>query len=152
VCTLNLPFTTLVDLFNTGGGIMGSGSVSAMQLGAHIIIGGLCAQILFFGCFIVVSISFDHAIHKAPTVKSSSSDIPWHKHLKTLYLASVLILVRSIFRVVEYAQGNDGFLLRHEYFLCVFDSVLMFLVMVVFNLVHPSEIKALLSEGKCEEM
>jgi RTA1 like protein len=148
VCILAfLRFTTRTDLLDTGGGIMGAGSVSSMQLGAHIIVGGLCVQILFFGCFIVVSVSFDYAIHKAPTEGSRSSDIPWHKHLKVLYLASVLIMVRSIFRVVEYAQGNDGFLLRHEFFLYLFDATLMFAVMVVFNIIHPSEIGALL-KGK----
>jgi hypothetical protein len=107
----------------------------------------LCADPLLrlFHC---VSISFDYAIHKAPTVQSYSSNIPWHKHLKVLYLASILISVRSVFRVVEYAQGNDRYLLRHEYFLYVFDSMLMFPVMVVFNIVHLSEIKSLLKRGK----
>lgn len=34
----------------------------------------------------------------------------------------------------------NGFLLRHEYFLYSFDATLMFLVMVLFLWVHPSEL------------
>lgn len=49
-------------------------------------------------------------------------------------------MVRSVFRVVEYLQGNAGYLLSHEVFLYIFDAVLMLGVMVLFNWVHPSEV------------
>ena len=42
-------------------------------------------------------------------------------------------------RVVEYIQGNDGYILSHEIFLYVFDATLMFIAIAIFNLVHPSE-------------
>lgn len=48
---------------------------------------------------------------------------------------------------MEYAQGHTGHLLQHEWFLYVFDACLMFGVMVVFNVVHPSEVNALLKGG-----
>lgn len=131
-----------------GGGIMAGRTLSALHLGEHVVIGGLCAQIIFFGFFMIVTIMFDYRIRKAPTAQSLSTAIPWQKHLQALYGASCLILVRSIFRVVEYVQGNDGYLLRHEEYLYVFDSVLMFGVMVLFNVIHPSEVKALLRGGK----
>jgi hypothetical protein len=43
---------------------------------------------------------------------------------------------------------NGGYLLGHEHSLYIFDLVLMLGVMTVFNLVHPSEIKALLHGGR----
>lgn len=64
-----------------------------------------------------------------------------------LYLGSFLIMVRSIFRVVEYLQGFDGYLLKHEAYLYVFDALLMVLVMVLFNWIHPSEIVAIFAGG-----
>lgn len=67
--------------------------------------------------------------------------------MMALYTGSFLIMVRSIFRAVEYLQGFDGYLLRHEAYLYVFDAVLMFLVMVLFNWIHPAEIAAILSGG-----
>ena len=126
---------------------MATGTLSAMHIGAHIIVGGLAIQVLSFGFFITVAIFFDVKIRKHPTPKYSNPSIPSQKHLKALYVASVLILVRSVFRVVEYAQGNDGYLLRHEYYLYIFDSVLMLSIMLVFNVVHPSEVQALLGGG-----
>lgn len=89
-------------------------------------------------------------MNKAPTARAQSE--PWRKHLVVLYVASVLIMVRSIFRVVEYLQGFDGYLLSHEPYLYVFDAVPMFAVMVIFNVVHPSEVVALVDGGKMAKM
>lgn len=57
-------------------------------------------------------------------------------------------MIRSVFRVVEYLQGFSGYLLSHEVYLYIFDSVLMFFVMVIFNVVHPSEVVALVNGGR----
>jgi hypothetical protein len=73
--------------------------------------------------------------------------LPWKKHIIALYTGSALIMIRSIFRVVEYLMGNAGYLMSHEVFLYVFDAVLMFLVMALFNVVHPSEITLLTKEN-----
>lgn len=119
---------------------------SALTTGEHIIIGGLVLQILFFGFFIVVALLFHIRMHRAPTPKSVQGDVEgiWKKHLYTLYGGSLLILVRSVFRVVEYGQGNDGYLISHEEFLYIFDALLMLVTMVLFAVVHPSEVNALL--------
>jgi hypothetical protein len=68
--------------------------------------------------------------------------------LFVLYAASVLILVRSVFRLIEYGQGDDGYLISHEYFLYIFDSTLMWITMAILAWVHPSEITAFLEGGK----
>ncbi|KAJ5274036.1 RTA1 like protein [Penicillium angulare] len=49
-----------------------------------------------------------------------------------------MILIRSIYRVIEYAQGNSGYVISHEVFIYVFDATMMFLVMIVMNDFHPS--------------
>lgn len=127
---------------------MAGGSVSSVNTGSHIVVTGVVVQIVFFGFFMIVALVFDRRVRYHPTPKSQSSAIPWQKHMYTLYAASVLIMIRSIFRVIEYVQGNDGYLMRHEWFLYIFDALLMFAVLVNFNFVHPSEIKALLKGGK----
>jgi hypothetical protein len=126
---------------------MAGGSLSAMHMGENIIIGGLIVQLLFFGFFVIVSAIFHFRIAKRPTTKLFEQSLPWERQLYALYGASLLILVRSIFRLIEYAQGNDGFLISHELFLYVFDSVLMLGVMVLMAWVHPSEITARLGKG-----
>ena len=118
------------------------------KVGQHLVVGGLFVQLIFFGGFLFVAVLFQIRIRKAPTPQSLSARIPWRKHLFALYAASVLILIRSTGRVIEFIEGNDGYILSHEWFLYLFDAVLMLAVMVVFNIIHPSEIKALLRGGK----
>jgi len=129
-----------------GGGIQSSGDAKSIDTGTHLITGGLAVQVLFFVCFIVVAVHFDKAMARTPS-NGAGSAVPWRKHLVTLYVVSVLILIRSVFRMVEYIQGFDGYLLSHEVYLYIFDSVLMFAVMVVLNVVHPSEVTALIRGG-----
>jgi hypothetical protein len=130
-----------------GGGIQASGTQSGLANGSHLVVGGLFVQLLFFGCFIAVAMHFDVVMRKVPNPQARRA-VPWRKHLAALYAASVLIMVRSIFRVVEYVQGFSGYLLSHEVYLYMFDSLLMFCVMVIFNVVHPSEVVALVNGGK----
>lgn len=123
-------------------------SQSTVKVGQKVVVGGLFVQILFFGCFVLVAVLFQIRTHKAPTPQSASDRIPWRKHLLALYVASILILIRSVFRAAEFIQGNDGYILGHEWFLYLFDGLLMLGVMTIFNVVHPSEVKALLHGGK----
>ncbi|KXG52381.1 RTA-like protein [Penicillium griseofulvum] len=132
-------------LQGAGGGIQSSGSLDGLKTGERIIIVGLFVQIIFFGFFVVVAVLFDLKLRKYPIPRSASGEIPWRKHLNILYATSLLILVRSVFRLAEYIQGNHGYLLHHEVYLYVFDSLLIFIAMVVFNVVHPYEITRLLS-------
>lgn len=89
----------------------------------------------------MVAVKFHLSISRVPTIRLLN-EFSWEKHMRALYMASILIMVRSIFRVVEYLQGFNGYLLHHEAYLYIFDALLMFLVMVLFNVVHPSELAA----------
>ncbi|KAF7716856.1 RTA-like protein [Penicillium ucsense] len=139
-------------LQGAGGGIQSSGSLEGMKTGEHIIVAGLVIQILFFAFFIVTATHFDRKLMKYPIPRARSPSIPWRRHLNILYLTSGLIMIRSMFRLIEYAQGNGGYILRHELYLYIFDSLLMFLTMVIFNVVHPQEIGQLLSHPVQYEM
>ncbi|KAL2808937.1 RTA1 like protein-domain-containing protein [Aspergillus granulosus] len=129
----------------SGAGILVTDS---QDMGEKIIVGGLFVQIIFFGFFVVCSFIFQRRISGNPTALGNASSTPWMKHLWALYGSSVLILIRSIFRVVEYLQGWDGYLLRNEAFIYVFDALLMWLVLVIFVVVHPSEVNCLLGRGR----
>ncbi|KAK7606683.1 RTA1 like protein-domain-containing protein [Phyllosticta paracitricarpa] len=60
------------------------------------------------------------------------------KHFDILYVASLLILWRSVYRLAEYIQDSDGSLQMHEVYVYVFDALLMFITCIVFNIWHPS--------------
>jgi hypothetical protein len=143
------------------------GTLSGLHTGEKIIIAGLFVQIFFFGFFIIIAGMFHYRLvndkplqkrsilgkgrrhHQVASTSSSVpitspyatlSNLPWKRHLYNLYLTSGLIMVRSIFRIIEYLQGNAGYLLSHEVYLYIFDAVLMVAVMVLFNWFHPSEV------------
>lgn len=111
-----------------------------VKWGERIIIGGLCVQLLFFGLFMIVAAIFHIRILRVPTARADSLTVPWQRFLFVLYVASILIMVRSVFRVVEYIQGSDGYIMSKEMFIYIFDASLMFLTMVIFNIWHPSRI------------
>ncbi|KAF5248733.1 hypothetical protein FANTH_5803 [Fusarium anthophilum] len=120
------------SLQGAGGGIQASRTFEGYNRGEKIILAGLFVQIVVFGFFVITSGLFHLKCLKNPTSAARENAFPWKLDLKVLYTVSTIILVRSIFRVVEYLQGNAGFLVSHEIFLYIFDAVLMAIVMVVF--------------------
>ncbi|CUM65834.1 uncharacterized protein PRCAT00003483001 [Priceomyces carsonii] len=52
-------------------------------------------------------------------------------------LAVIFIYIRSIYRVVELAQGFNGYLITHEAFLMVFDALMIVFVGLIFFPFHP---------------
>ncbi|KAL3458274.1 RTA1 like protein [Aspergillus heterothallicus] len=145
-----------------GGGLMASDNGNSFETGENITIGGLAVQLVFFTIFMVSCGVFHYRIRKTPTPEAESLPggviprekqgkarrlslfgVSWETIIVGLYVASLLILIRSIFRLVEYVQGNDGYLISHEVFPYVFDGALMFFAMLVMNFYHPSRHAAL---------
>lgn len=135
---------------STGAGLLTKNDPDAPKAGRWIIIGGLAIQLLFFGWFMVVAVVFylrygrESATAGSAAVASEGQEteknVPWRLHMWALFVASGLIMVRSVFRVVEYVQGDGGYLLRHELYLYIFDAALMVSVLAIFNAIHPSQI------------
>lgn len=86
---------------------MASGGLSGMETGENVIIGGLVVQILFFTCFVVTAGIFHARLIRVPTGKSMQVHSLWTRSLYSLYAGSVLIWVRCVFRLIEYAQGTS---------------------------------------------
>ena len=125
---------------------MTSGSLNTIKIGQWVIIAGLCVQLMFFGAFVLTSLIFHINIIRKPTIESERTmdkhgsiwPRDWKGLLFACYSASVLILIRSVYRLIEFVQGNNGYVISHEVFLYVFDAAMMFSVMVVMNGLHPS--------------
>lgn len=62
-----------------------------------------------------------------------------HQGLVVLFVTSLLIFIRSVFRVIEYIQGHDGYLMRHEVWLYIFDGTIILAVVAVFCWWYPTE-------------
>ncbi|KAE8389395.1 RTA1 like protein-domain-containing protein [Aspergillus alliaceus] len=131
----------------SGAGIMVKDSTDPTT-GEHIIIGGLFVQIIFFGFFVITAIVFELRMAKKRIGASAELGRIWRRHMIALYVTSLLVLVRSIVRVVEYLDGYDGYLMKHEVFIYVFDALLMFIAMLVLSYIHPSQVNSLLDRGE----
>lgn len=112
-----------------------------VKLGQNLIKIGLIVQLIFFAFFVITAIIFHTRLARNPTSATIHNSIPWKKYLWALYASSVLIFIRSMFRLAEYSGGQNGTLLSKEWYSYVFDATLMWLVMVGFNVVYPGSIK-----------
>ncbi|KAI1082196.1 RTA1-domain-containing protein [Whalleya microplaca] len=125
-----------------------------MNLGKNIALAGLAIQIGAFGLFSVSAVRFHFTSRrfvaglqarlgktsggKTVTVNGSSRRINpnWRHLLYAVMVSCLLILVRSVFRVVEFAEGSGG-VNRQEWFLYVLDTLPIFLVVCSFNFFFP---------------
>ncbi|OQE12568.1 hypothetical protein PENVUL_c001G07951 [Penicillium vulpinum] len=123
-------------------GLMATGN--NVKLGSNIVVAGLVIQVIMFGLFIITSIVFEVRMRRSPPTEALDERINWTSRVRTLYAVSALILIRSIFRVVEYAAGNDGYPLTHEWMLYVFDAVLMIISMIIWGIWYPGMLPRLI--------
>lgn len=135
-----------------GGGLQASSNPDTIDVGQKITIAGLALQLLFFGFFMICSAIFHKRCVQRPTVESMDPKMPWQKMMIMLYTVSGLILVRSIFRVVEYVQGRDGYLLSIEWPIYTFDALLMAITMLIFLVWYPSTLQSRLKEVSGEPL
>ncbi|KAK4188641.1 RTA1 like protein-domain-containing protein [Podospora australis] len=129
-------FMTL-NVQSTGAGMLGKPGTTGIA-GNWIVIAGLILQILLFLAFMVVCLVFHlrYRKHGAGT-RGETKQVPWEAVLYMLYGTSLLILVRNLFRVVEFVMGQDGYLFRVEWPIFAFDAGLMLLVMIAFYIWYP---------------
>lgn len=126
-------------MLNTpGASIMGTMQLKLALAGEKIVIAGLSLQVATFVVFLVASIDFhvrmDRKCRQLPALATE-----WRKMLWILYSVSALILFRCTFRLIEYAMGNAGYLIAHEWTLYCFDAVPMFLVLLLLLVLQPSK-------------
>lgn len=130
------------------GGIAISGAednIDRFNMGKNIIIGGLVIQILFFGFFVVVETTYyiklrmnsDSSDYNLYVLNQDIKQFPyrfnnWKSILESLFVCSMFILIRSVYRVIEFTEGNGGYISSHEWFIYVFDGLMMFFCAVLF--------------------
>ncbi|KAF4472122.1 RTM1 [Fusarium agapanthi] len=100
-----------------------------------VVIAGIMVQLVFFTLFIVLATSF----HFLFLTKSLVQPYGWQEFMVIISAASGLILVRSLFRMIEYVEGPDGELQSKEVYLYVLDAIPMAIVSIGFHVFHPSK-------------
>ncbi|KAF2852505.1 RTA1-domain-containing protein [Plenodomus tracheiphilus IPT5] len=131
----------LIDIASFGCQMFGSAAQASGPEGAaqgmKVIKIGLGVQLGAFAVFLLMAVLLHVRLIRGPTVVSERPHVHWRRHVWTLYAVSVLIIVRSLFRLVEFAQGPDGTIVNTEALMYVFDAALLWAATVAFAVVHP---------------
>ncbi|KAH8691166.1 putative RTA1 domain protein [Talaromyces proteolyticus] len=127
---------TIAFLLQLGGG--GMQTINSMRnVGQKVLVVGLIIQLIFFGFFLYVSVTFQIRLRRTGLNLISG---PWRRLLQILFLVSALIIGRCVFRIIEYVEGTDGYLSSHEVYMYIFDAIPMFFVQAIFHFFHPGKI------------
>jgi hypothetical protein len=127
-------------LQSSGGGMMAISGLAG--LGQKIVVVGLLVQLAFFGFFLYIAKTFGRRMAKSP----AQYTIPkyrkhtWRSLLKLLFCAAVIIILRCLYRVVEFAQGQKGYLMEHEVFMYLTDTAPMFVVQIMFHFIYAGDV------------
>lgn len=119
---------------------MGTMQLALALAGEKIVIAGLALQVATFVVFLVAAVDFHVRMRRVSRKGSEAMGEAWRKMLSVLYALSALILLRCVFRLVEYGMGNAAYLIAHEWTLYVFDGVPMLAVLVLLLVLRPSEV------------
>lgn len=111
------------------------------DIGKTVILVGLFIQVIAFGLFILAAILFHVRIRREPTTASMAPKAQWRGAMRMLYVVNGLIMVRSVFRIIEYMMGVDSYLFKNEWPLYVFDGVLMLFSVAFYAWWYPHGLK-----------
>jgi len=142
-------FTFLVQA--TGGSISVSNKPSTAQLGSHIIFAGLILQLISFVLFSILYTRFiimvykrepkiwfiDSENHHLRTGSGKKWWKDWRSLAAALGLSCVGILIRSIYRTVEFSQGYHGPLATSEVTFYTLDTLPLFIAISVYTFFWP---------------
>ncbi|KIK71528.1 hypothetical protein GYMLUDRAFT_150151 [Collybiopsis luxurians FD-317 M1] len=137
----------------TGGGLSIQQKVA--KLGTDIAMAGLILQLVSFGLFSLLLVMFGFSVRsKYPRVwristqnESLSSVVGpfktstisnWKFLYFTMCLTCIGILIRSIFRIAEFAGGYTGYLATHEGYFFLLDALPLWIAMTLYVFVWPA--------------
>ncbi|CAF1195239.1 unnamed protein product [Adineta ricciae] len=124
-----------IGVQSAGAGLITSGKLENLTLGSNVLIGGLGINLVSFCFFALVTFHLHWAIHRRKADFTGRER--WVKMFYALYLSMVLLIVRSIYRIVEFAMGFRGYLAIHEVYFYVFECLLIIFAFGLFLPLHP---------------
>lgn len=127
-----------LNIQSTGGGLTANEKIS--KIGDKIVVAGLGLQIAIFVGFVVCCVVFHLRFARYVREEGMVVHVPWKAMLNMLYVCSVIISVRNVFRLVEYVMGKGSYLFANEWPVYVFDGALMLVVMVVYYVWYPDQL------------
>ncbi|GAA5862979.1 hypothetical protein JCM8547_003638 [Rhodosporidiobolus lusitaniae] len=118
-----------------GGSLYSSDNTDLYSTAKAVLITGFCVQIVGLGIFTLFAIMY-HIRARQAGIPSG----PWTTCLWMLYFSAALVLVRGVFRTVEYASGQGGgrgYLLENEAWYYGLESLPILLACVLLSVSYP---------------
>jgi len=121
----------------TGGSVSISNDVQTALTGSHIFLAGLALQLASFAFFSVVYLRYLFLVYtREKQVWTRDSGLVWYNDWRALAFALIVgcigILIRSVYRTIEIAQGFHGHLATVEGFFYGLDTLPLFLAISIF--------------------
>jgi hypothetical protein len=134
----------IIDIASFGCQMAGSAAQASGEEGAKqgifIVKIGLGIQLAAFGLFLLMAVVLHIRLNHGLTGVSERPQVHWRKHMWALYAVSILIIARSLFRLIEFAQGTEGEILKTEWMMYAFDASLLLASTVYYAVVHPGRL------------
>ncbi|EPQ30891.1 uncharacterized protein PFL1_01788 [Pseudozyma flocculosa PF-1] len=135
-------FTFLIQ--SAAGGIQASADADykKAQLGDNLFLAGVTLQGISYLVFTLLIVVAVFRMRKLGGAQRSSRFLPAnHPIMKMFFLflfSSLCIIIRSVYRIVEFSQGYDGYLNRHEIYLFLLDALPLILAIGTWVAIWPS--------------
>ncbi|KAF1354543.1 hypothetical protein EJ07DRAFT_132315 [Lizonia empirigonia] len=125
--------------------------VSTLGTGTALVMTGLITQVVIFFIFIALTASIHVRLKHDPTNLFEHPGLSWRRNLWSLYIVSLLFLVRNFVRIIEFKQGDCVFLIGHESMLYLFDGGFVLAIVLALAVVHPVRLsrKAMKTKKEC---
>ncbi|KAJ7106695.1 RTA1 like protein-domain-containing protein [Mycena epipterygia] len=129
-----------------GGGIAsGANTLSGANLGANIMLGGIVFQFVAIITYSGLAADFFRRYIKDLPVRASPNDRGvLDAKLKTVVAAlafsTLMLFIRSIYRIIELSTGWHGRIIQTEVYFNVLDGGMVVLAIFTMNLAHPGRL------------
>ncbi|GAA6039485.1 hypothetical protein JCM8097_009575 [Rhodosporidiobolus ruineniae] len=118
-----------------GGSLYSSDNTDLYSTAKAVLVVGFCIQIIGLGIFSIFA-----GIYHTRARRAGVPSGPWTKCLFTLYAGAVFVLIRGIFRTVEFGTGRgggQGYLLSREGYYYGLEGLPIFLACAIFCVSYP---------------
>ncbi|RBQ74908.1 hypothetical protein FVER14953_13726 [Fusarium verticillioides] len=132
----------IVQVYGAAQAATGKDKTLAENLDAlHIYMGGVGLQLFFILIFAVFGVHLFRRLRGSNLgLDSGTQKRSVMMLFYAMFIALALIVLRIIFRLIEYSQGLDSDIPRHEAYQYALDSLPMLIALVAFNVVHPARV------------
>lgn len=145
----NAIFTTgdVISLFvqAAGGGVAASGTDNSQNSinGSWVMLAGIAFQVAVLGVFILIGawvnyrIFTDNPENWNPRYKKQREKLMFKLWPFAVGISLLFLLIRSIYRIVELADGWDGYIIRTERYFLILDGLMIVIGMAPLTIIHP---------------